>query len=36
MRPVAAVPTREAPRSFRRATPEIIVDGVPLRAHRDR
>jgi chromosome segregation ATPase len=30
MRPVAAVPSREAPRSFRRATPEIIVDGVPL------
>jgi hypothetical protein len=30
MRPVAALPSREAPRSFRRATPEIIVDGVPL------
>lgn len=30
MRPVAAVPSREAPRSFRRATPEITVDGVPL------
>jgi chromosome segregation ATPase len=30
MRPVAVVPSKEAPRSFRRATPEITVDGVRL------
>jgi chromosome segregation ATPase len=35
LRPVAAMPSREAPRSFRRATPEIIVDGIPLRALRE-
>jgi chromosome segregation ATPase len=29
-------PSREAPRSFRRATPEIIVDGVPWRTARER
>jgi chromosome segregation ATPase len=30
LRPVAVSPTREAPRSLRRVTPEITVDGVPL------
>jgi chromosome segregation ATPase len=32
LRPVAALSRREAPRSLRRATPEITVDGLPLRA----
>jgi chromosome segregation ATPase len=30
MRPVPVVPTKEAPRNLRRATPEITVDGMPL------
>lgn len=36
LRPVANTPRREPPRSFRRATPEIIVDGVPWRTVRER